>query len=78
VCVAGSTGDEYWAEDLPGEWVQPAWDKLGEKPQIQFHSSAGELIQTNRTKWLPGQGNGFFAYLRQGTAYLTTTRLLGE
>lgn len=75
VCVPGSKGGEYWAEHLPGEWVKPAWDRLSEKPLIQFHNNAGELIQTTRTKWLPGQGNSFFAYLRRGTAYLTTARL---
>jgi hypothetical protein len=77
VCVGLRTGNEYWAEYLPGEWVQPLWEEPSEKP-IQFYNSAGELIKTIRAKWLPGKDDSFFAYLQQGIAYLTMVCLPGE
>jgi hypothetical protein len=74
VCVGVKTGNEYWAEYLPGEWVQPVWNNESSEKPIHFYNSARELIKTTRAKWLPGQDDSFFAYLQQGTAYLTTTR----
>ncbi|KAG7288728.1 hypothetical protein NEMBOFW57_005084 [Staphylotrichum longicolle] len=74
VCVGVKTGNQYWAEYLPGEWVEPAWVQSSKKP-IQFSNTQGELIKTTRSKWLAGQDDTFFVYMQQGKAYLTMARL---
>lgn len=66
--MESKTGNQYWAESLPGGWVQPRRKSSSDRP-IRFAVSSGE-IKTKETNWIAGKGGSFYVYMNHGRAYL--------